>query len=593
MNRRDSVADTPNLTEMTLPEFAREFPLRAPRLNLLIGAGASVSSGVPSAADLVWEFKRQIFATESGVHPSAVGMQVIPEVRESLDRFFAGKAGSPTPGATDEYSHYFEKAYPDAEVRRRFIDKRLDGAQPAHGYICLAALMKQGRLRIVWTTNFEDLSERAYSLVAEGKAASVVGRDTTQRMALLLRDERFPIVVKLHGDFRYDALRNTSSEIAACDAELRGQLVEVCRNYGLVVVGYSGRDNSVMDALTQALDDHGVNAFPEGMFWCVREFEDCPPRASALLVRAKAVGVRAAIVRIPDFDDFAAALYRACGLVEASVDARLAQSQSARAGYELLRSGKAEPVLKLGAIPVTSYPDTCYRFKAAVTTWPQLREITRGYEITSALHGGRVYAIGNRSAIQEAFKPHGLEDLQVAPITQPDLRAPDSKTLGMFYEALARGLTSQSSSVLALTGKKTRILFVKQSADASGDLASAFEKLSLRGARTLVRQAKDYWVHEAIELALEFREGVMWLLFRPTVFLTSDGQSPWEDALRKEVIRELLAQRYNANYSGLLSFWMKLLRSCSRDGLVRFPVDQEAGFEFRLENTLAVSYHRS
>lgn len=97
--------------ELALPEFARAFAFRAPRLGLLLGAGASVSSGVPSAADLIWEFKRQIYATETGVHPSSVAAQVIPGDQGSLDGFFSARAGSPQQAAADEYAHYFERAY--------------------------------------------------------------------------------------------------------------------------------------------------------------------------------------------------------------------------------------------------------------------------------------------------------------------------------------------------------------------------------------------------------------------------------------------------------------------------------------------------
>ncbi len=582
--------------EITLPEFARAFPLRAPRLSLLIGAGASVTSGVPSASDLIWDFKRQIYASEMSIHPSQIGSVADPAIRESLQRFFDTKAGYPPHGAGEEYSHYFGKAYPDSQDRRLYIAKRLEGSRPGYGYLSLGVLLKAGKIRVAWTTNFDELIEKAYSVVSEGEQVSVVGLDTRGRMEVYLRDERYPILTKLHGDFRFDALKNTQAEVAECDEELRRHLAELSRTYGLAVVGYSGRDASVMDALNTALTAHESRAFPEGLYWCLRDTDSRPPRAENLLSAALAIGVRASFVRIPDFDDFTASLYRACDLQHATVDARLAERRKTRAGYDLSQSSRAEPVLKLNAIPVQAYPDSCYRFKASIQNWAQLREVTRPSNVVAALHRRHVYALGIRSEIQALFDPYGIEDLQVSPIGLEDLRAPDSKTLGMFYEAIARCLVARPPLVAGAWGRRGRILYITRDHNLPADLIREFSSLQLRDAADLIRKARDadYWIHEAVELHLEFREDQLWLLFRPTVHLTADGGSTrWESQNKMDVIRELLAVRYNRDASGLLNFWLRLLRHCAADGLLRFPPSQEAGFEFRLGDTLGVSYHRT
>ena len=36
--------------------------------SLLLGAGASVESGIPSAADCIWDWKRDIFISKSGIN---------------------------------------------------------------------------------------------------------------------------------------------------------------------------------------------------------------------------------------------------------------------------------------------------------------------------------------------------------------------------------------------------------------------------------------------------------------------------------------------------------------------------------------------
>jgi NAD-dependent protein deacetylases, SIR2 family len=52
---------------MTLPEFLRAFPLRAQNLMWLLGAGASAASGIPTAYDMIWDFKRRLYCAEQRV----------------------------------------------------------------------------------------------------------------------------------------------------------------------------------------------------------------------------------------------------------------------------------------------------------------------------------------------------------------------------------------------------------------------------------------------------------------------------------------------------------------------------------------------
>lgn len=579
---------------MELPDFVRAFALRAPRLAVFLGAGASVSSGIPSAAQLVRQFKRSIYATETGTHPARVASMVDPNVEETVQRYFDARPNFPRPGDANEYSFYFERAYPDSGDRRLFIGKQTEDRRPAYGYLCLGAVLGAGKCRFVWTTNFDDLVEQGFSLVAEGRAASVVGRDTSARLDTYLRDERYPLVVKVHGDFRFDALQNTTSEIASCDSAIRDSLVENSRGYGLVLVGYSGRDASVMSTLSAVLDTHGAKAFPDGLYWCLREEDWRPAAAEDLLRRAASLGVRAAFVRIPDFDDFAAGLYRACALQHPIVDRKLAERQRERAGYELGLSGQLEPVLKFNAVPVTSFPERCYRFKAEVKGWSDLRSLTDGREVVAGLFKGQVFALGRRSDVEQAFGQRGISDLQLSSIVS-ELGVTDSVVLGIFYEALARALTADEKSPLRQPGesRRSRLLYLRRSHALGEALESEFRGLGIRDANAVVRETRrGYWIHEGIRLSLDFREGKLWLLFEPTVFLSTDGDSVvWESEEKAETIRELRAQRYNKQVSGLLTFWHKVLGRCTPDGILRFPPGAD-GFEFRLERTLGISYQQ-
>ena len=76
--------------------------------------------------------------------------------------------------------------------------------------------------------------------------------------------------------------------------ELRHALIESCKRYGLAVVGYSGRDQSVMDALETAID--GGRGFPSGLFWFHRSESSCSPRITDPIEKSTPEGIDAHLV---------------------------------------------------------------------------------------------------------------------------------------------------------------------------------------------------------------------------------------------------------------------------------------------------------
>ena len=54
------------------------------------------------------------------------------------------------------------------------------------------------------------------------------------------------LCVSLHGDYRYDPLKNTAAELQEQEHLLRAALVESITDTPLIVAGYSGRDASLL-----------------------------------------------------------------------------------------------------------------------------------------------------------------------------------------------------------------------------------------------------------------------------------------------------------------------------------------------------------
>jgi hypothetical protein len=249
--------------------FLRAFQIRTARLSWFLDAGASAAAGIPTAGAMIWDFKRLLYCSAERKPIESCADLNDPVLRARLQRYFDASGEYPRQGADDEYAAYFEAAYPAEADRRRYLEAAVLRGSPSFGHLALAALMATDRVRVTWTTNFDRLPEDAASLAYGTSGRLTVATLETAEIALdALNEGRWPVLGKLHGDFQSRRLKNTTTELLAQDARLRRALVDSCRRFGLVIVGYSGRDASVMDALEEAID--GGHGYPSGLFWLHR-----------------------------------------------------------------------------------------------------------------------------------------------------------------------------------------------------------------------------------------------------------------------------------------------------------------------------------
>jgi hypothetical protein len=103
----------------------------------------------------------------------------------------------------------------------------------------------------------------------------------------------------LHGDYRYDPLKNTAAELQQQEKVLREALVGQLKDGPLLVVGYSGRDASLMAALEDGYSIPGTGV----LYWCGFGDGEVPERVRRLLDRARAKGRAAYYVQSGGFDD--------------------------------------------------------------------------------------------------------------------------------------------------------------------------------------------------------------------------------------------------------------------------------------------------
>jgi hypothetical protein len=409
--------------EIAWDDFARRFSMRSASLMWFLGAGASASAGVPTASDMVWEFKQQLFISQRRVSPQAVSDLASPAVRVQLQAHIDSLGNLPRAGASDEYAALFEAVYPSEGDRRAYLDSKMAGVKPSYGQLALAAFMHAQLTRLVWTTNFEPLIADACAKVFDTTGSlTSVALDAPDLAAQRLADERWPVEIKLHGDFRSRRLKNTGDELRLQDERLRHMLVEACRRFGLVVAGYSGRDGSVMDALDSVLET--TPAYPSGLFWLHRGDDPPMPRVETLIKRAAGMGLEAALVRIENVDEALRDLLRLVKRVDTKALDAFALERRRWSDAPQPAGRRGWPVVRLNALPITKMPTVCRRVVCDVGGYAEAAAAVERANVDIFVSRTRagVLAYGSDADVQTAFEPHDIREFDLHTIEARRLR---------------------------------------------------------------------------------------------------------------------------------------------------------------------------
>jgi Flp pilus assembly protein TadD/NAD-dependent SIR2 family protein deacetylase len=249
------------------------------RFSFLLGAGASIESGIPLAGAMINDFRQRIIEDQSPedcTDPKEQQAWI-----ESQDWYKTSAA------AGTLYSDLFEMQEPKERGRQRYIEEMIEGKKPSFGYVVLANLMARNYLNTVLTTNFDDLVYNACSIFTDIRP--VVYAYGTMVSDLRITNAR-PKILKLHGDYLYSKLKNSEGELAFQDPNMSRYVSMLLNEYGLIVVGYSGCDKSVMDMLRKFPPDNDL-------YWCGRANSPIPESVRSLLIEK-----RGYYVEIDSFD---------------------------------------------------------------------------------------------------------------------------------------------------------------------------------------------------------------------------------------------------------------------------------------------------
>lgn len=245
----------------------------------LVGSGVSRDAGVPTGADVfrlaLGDLYRLETVSEQTPTPEELHTWLVEGEREALG-----------------YSDILELIAPDAATRRDYLAKHFGGVEPGPTHERLAELAVRGVVRVFVTPNFDRLLERA--LQARGIEPVVVTSDGDLDVAPG-REHADCYILKPHGDYLQQTIRNTPAELAALPPAMTAELEEVLSRYGVVVLGYSGSDGAITQVLRSRRSRYGV-------YWLARGELAEPARTLVENVKGRVITRPGAAEFVGDLD---------------------------------------------------------------------------------------------------------------------------------------------------------------------------------------------------------------------------------------------------------------------------------------------------
>lgn len=491
-------------------------------IDFFLGAGASVSSGISSGGDLVWYFKRLIYCNENGISTEKYKDLYLESTRNLLQNYFDSRGTYPNMYDPTEYSHYFQECYPLPITRQRFIDDQVSGRNPSLGYLCLADLICKGKIKNIWTTNFDALTETAINIVEPLKDYLVCSSANSSSISNL--NPQKPCICKLHGDFRYDTLQNTSEELQSLEIKLHNYWLKSMANKGLVVIGYSGNDDSIMTFLESHIQE--TDFLSKGIFWTKIKDSNVSPRVETFLKKAHKNGKIAEIVEIDGFDTLLYDTYRNIGTPNALIEDNWKISIGAKRALNF-SAKQLSPFIKLNAYVASENPK-CNVFNTDITSWEQLRSIIKNETIIAALFNGRIYSFDNNEDLLRVFGEHIKSEILEEEFDKQVLRKHNSIYMGMLYDLITQHMKGL------------------------GFICYGRHKYYAPKSR---RNENGLLIYESVEIALDYVVPKLYLCLIPTIHVTNKNGEKLTRLDYQHQINKYTSKVYNKEYSEKLWNW--------------------------------------
>ena len=260
---------------------------------LLLGSGVSRSAQIPTGWEIVLDLLGKL-AAATGENPET-----------DLEQWYRDKYGD-----EPKYSSLLEALAKTQAERQQLLrpyfepneQEREEGLkQPTAAHRAIARLVSQGFVKVIVTTNFDRLIEKA--LDDEGVESTTLSTPEQVKGALPLVHAKC-CVFKVHGDYQDPRIRNSESELSSYPDEYNSLLNQIFDEYGLIVCGWSAEwDGGLRDAILRAPSRRFTT------YWAMRG--DAGNEAQRIIDQR-----RAQVVPIEDADGFFQAVQQTVESIE-------------------------------------------------------------------------------------------------------------------------------------------------------------------------------------------------------------------------------------------------------------------------------------
>lgn len=550
------------MQQLQLDEFLRSLKqnIDMPH-SLLLGAGASIESGVQSATECIWYWKKEIYLSQN---PGAIGNysnSKLEIVRQVIQKWIDSQNGYPALNSDEEYSFFAEKAYPLAEDRRKYFQHMVSTHDPSLGYHIISMLAKKNIIKCVWTTNFDGLMAKCAHQYTPLVPIEITS-ETSERVYRNDVDQEL-LCIALHGDYKYGSLKNTENELDTQDGELEKALRHQLQNRDLIVIGYSGRDLSLMRALEKVYSEKGAGR----LFWC--GYGSYPSSAvSKLIDDANTNGRSAYYIPTEGFDSTLFSIARHCMSDDKTfltdldtVRKQLSVVSPIQSNSFILPNEVANKAVVTNAYPIT-FPKQCYIFevnyKSEEKPWDYCKFLYQN-NIMAVPYKGLIYAWGRKEDIENICQGRLKSSIELCPIDKSF-----AAHNGTIQELILKTITS----LLGINGRL------------------GYSKDKLWDTRRVIKyqiNKKTITGYQGVQLSLQFDVKYCYLTFAPSYTYA-------DEAVYSKEEKKAFADYYNAgvnngrpnkNTYDYISNWVTRVTGNSNLKLC-FPIQDTSPFIFNI-----------
>jgi len=244
----------------------------------LLGAGCSITSGVPDASQLARKWLHELRINNhdafSDVTKESVSQNYFDICRARWDN--------------------------DESALNTEINRFTQARNPGAGYIAFANILAHLRtssrvsFKTVITTNFDNLIEQAFQKYTN-HAPVVIPDPTLVRFMEKSQDVNSPVtIIKIHGDSRLNS-RNSEESTAEVSGDVLSSLSQRVRSGILIVIGYAGNEKGVANLIKDLVASKSIDK----VYWVNEDVPGLP-----ILNAFADINKYLIMVDHLDFDDF-------------------------------------------------------------------------------------------------------------------------------------------------------------------------------------------------------------------------------------------------------------------------------------------------